>query len=305
MQGALGAGATVFVDSATGKPLAKASVLDRNGTVAGICSDRGELPYISPDAYPVTIQYMGYEPVTLVRPREGTVKMIETPYDLAEVEFVARKPEVLQIQGYIREYSTLTTSTGDVMLFREKAVDFMVPSNEVKSFKGWLYPRVLSSRSYYHFTDSEGLDSVSNTFSQHFSWSDWVGIFKERELPDLLKNLTSVTDTVMGKYTPSQIWNRNGQRVALDIDMLARKENLSWAPRIASFIAEGNDFTRFTMKYQFDDVTAGNLSADNISLISYNIESSRSGRDMHRLSARETRSTSAHTPSSTSPTGAI
>lgn len=288
MQGALGAGATVFVDSATGKPLAKASVLDRNGTVAGICSDRGELPYISPDAYPVTIQYMGYEPVTLVRPREGTVKMIETPYDLAEVEFVARKPEVLQIQGYLREYSTLTTSAGDVMLFREKAVDFMVPSNEVKSFKGWLYPRVLSSRSYYHFTDSEGLDSVSNTFSQHFSWSDWVGIFKERELPDLLKNRTSVTDTVMGKYTPSQIWNRNGQRVALDIDMLARKENLSWAPRIASFIAEGNDFTRFTMKYQFDDVTAGNLSADNISLISYNIESSRSGRDMHRLSARET-----------------
>ena len=46
MQGALSAAATVVVDSATGKPLGKASVLDRNGTVAGICSDRGELPYI-------------------------------------------------------------------------------------------------------------------------------------------------------------------------------------------------------------------------------------------------------------------
>lgn len=287
LQGALAAAAAVVVDSATGTPLAKASVFDRNGSVAGICSDSGRLPYISPDAYPVTIQYMGYEPVTLVRPREGTIKMLETPFDLAEVEIVARKLEVLQIQGYLREYSTLTTSGGNVTLFREKAVDFMVPSNEVKSFKGWLYPRVLSSRSYYHFTDSEGLDSVSNTYSMHFSWSDWVGIFKERELPDLLKDHTRVTDTVMGKYTPSQIWNRKGERIALDIDVLAREENLSWTPRMAPFMTDGNDFTRFSLKYQFDDVTSDHISADNISMISYNIESSRSGRDMHSLSYRK------------------
>lgn len=279
--------ATIVVDAETGHPLAKASVFDSNGTVVAICTDNGEIPYVGTDAYPITIQYIGYTPLTLDAPADGPVEMHATEFNLSEIEIVSQKQQVLQLTGYLREYSTLTTSKGDVTMFREKSVDFMIPSKDVKRFAGWLSPRVLSSRSYYRFTDSEGLDSVSNTFSQHFSWSDWVGIFKNRRLPNSISSNENTTDTIWGKYTPSQVWTRNGDSVTLDIDMLAHNKNLEWVPRMALFMGTGNDFTRFSIKYRFDDVTASDITADNIAHMSYNIESSRSGRDMHRLSFRE------------------
>lgn len=278
---------TIVVDADTGAALPKATVIDSDGRVAGICSDNGQIPALTPGDYPITIQYIGYEPVTILRPRAGQIAMHATPFSLQEIEIVSTKPQVLLIQGYLREYSTLTTSVGEVMMFREKSVDFMIPLEKTKKFAGWQHPRVLSSRSYYRFTNPEGLDSVSNTFSQHFSWSDWVGIFKTHRLPDSLIEKDNATDTVMGKYMPSQIWNKNNDFVTLDVDMLASRENLDLVPRMALFMGNGNDFTRFSMKYQFSDVTTSRLTPDNLSQMSYNIESSRSGRDMHSLSFRE------------------
>ena len=50
---------TVVVDSVTGTPLPRASVFDRHGKLAGIGNDRGELPALSDEDYPITVRFMG------------------------------------------------------------------------------------------------------------------------------------------------------------------------------------------------------------------------------------------------------
>lgn len=69
--------------------------------------------------------------------------------------------------AYVREYSTLSTYSDTVTLFREKMVDFMIVPDRKMKFRGWTSPRLLTSRSYYRFTDGEGLDSVSDRFNNH------------------------------------------------------------------------------------------------------------------------------------------
>ena len=145
---------------------------------------------------------------------------------LPELLVNPKKRQVLHLNGYLREYSTLTTYSDTVLLFREKTVDFMVPVRKTGNYRGWLSPRVLASRSYYHFTNSSGLDSVSNHFGQHFSWSDWVGIFKRHDLPDRLRREDVANDTVYGKYSPSLIWKRNEEKVELEVDVMADQANI-------------------------------------------------------------------------------
>ncbi len=87
--------------------------------------------------------------------------------ELSEVLVLSKKHKLLHMLAYVREYSILTTYTDTVFLFREKMVDYMLPVSGAK-FKGWSRPRVLTSRSYYQFKDSRGLDSVSDVSNHHF-----------------------------------------------------------------------------------------------------------------------------------------
>ena len=86
---------------------------------------------------------------------------------LPEVLVLSKNNRVLHMLAYVREYSTLTTYTDTVFLFREKMVDYMLPASGSK-FKGWSKPRVITSRSYYQFKDNNGLDSVSDVSNHHF-----------------------------------------------------------------------------------------------------------------------------------------
>ena len=192
----------IVVDSVSGEPLAKASVLDRNGKPAGMTSDRGELPDLKPSSYPLTIHYIGYTPATVARPDgDYRVRLSKMTLALPEVTVSVGKNEVLHLKGYVREYSTLTSVTDTVTLFREKAVDFMIPTKKARrSFRGWSSPRLLASRSYFRFTTRYGLDSVSDYYRQHFSWSDRVGVVDRVPMPLGLRRRSEAGDTVYGKY---------------------------------------------------------------------------------------------------------
>lgn len=111
-----------------------------------------------------------------------------SPTQLPEVVVESPRHRILHILAYVRECSTLSTCTDTVFLFREKMVDYMLPSKGV-SFKGWSRPRILKSRSFYRFTDAGGLDSVSDNCNHHFSWSDWMGIAPSAELPSCLRDV--------------------------------------------------------------------------------------------------------------------
>lgn len=52
--------AKLILDSQTHQPLPKATIFDKNGRVVGIASQRGELPYISDESYPLSVRYTGH-----------------------------------------------------------------------------------------------------------------------------------------------------------------------------------------------------------------------------------------------------
>lgn len=209
-------------------------------------------------------------------------------YILPEVLFESRKRPVLHLLAYVREYSTLSSYRDTVTMFREKMVDFMIAGPGQGSFKGWTTPRTLSSRSYYRFTDAAGRDSVSDRFNNHFSWSDWVGILPEVPLPRPLSGPVTATDTIGGRYRAAEIWRRDGDRVSVDINLMADSAARRWVPSLASFFTkEDTEFERFSLHLNYCNVVTDRLSAPDLADYSFEIESRGRGRGMFRFNRHD------------------
>ena len=272
--------ATVVVDSVTGTPLPRASVFDRIGKLAGIGNDKGELPALSDEDYPITVRFMGY--ISAIVPQAAdSIMLRQSVAELPEMVVKSKKRRILHILGYIREYSMLTTYTDTVLLFREKTVDFMIPSKKEKKYKGWTKPRLLASASYYHFSNYDGLDSVSNYFGEHFSYADWVGLFKSIDPAPHSKTIDN--DTVMGKYKPTSIWNRKGETTHLYIDAMTDSANQRYIPSLSWIIKGNDDIERLDIKYVFDDYWEDSIRTENICRMSFSIESKGRGRNLKLL----------------------
>lgn len=275
--------AAIVEDEVTGLPLSKASIFDKKGRIIGICSDNGVLPYLNAADYPISISYLGYESATILKPGVEKIRLKPLSIELPELYVDSKNSQVLYMSGYVREYSTMVTNEDTVFLFREKNVDFMVPTKKVKKFNGWSLPRILFSKSYYHFTNNDGLDSVSDYYPNHFSWSDWIGIIPSTQLPQKLKYKELASDTIYAKYGISSIWQKNDESVSLNLDVLAAEDNRKWVPGMNHFLNNGVDFTLFNLRYEFTDVMGDEIFPDNIARISYNIQANGNNRFINRL----------------------
>ena len=134
----------VIVDAVSGMPLSGASVFDREGKFIATNGVDGRLPYVHPDSYPLTIRYIGFAETVVSDVRADSIRMQEYVTELPEVLVGTRRHKVLHMLAYVREYSTLTTYSDTVFLFREKMVDYMLPSEKKRRVAGWRNPRVLS-----------------------------------------------------------------------------------------------------------------------------------------------------------------
>ena len=199
---------------------------------------------------------------------------------MPEVLVRSHKDKVLHILAYVREESSLTTYTDTIFLFREKMVDFMVPGAQKKKFQGWTKPRVLSSESYYRFTNNHGLDSVSNTCNYHFSWSDWMRLPALANLPAGWQEESVATDTVTGRYGVAEIWNKNDGRVKIDVDVTADTLARRWVADFKGFFRNNIDFDKFDLHLDYDNVMGDCLLPSDLESYSYNIESYGRGHTM-------------------------
>ncbi|MDE6416515.1 MAG: carboxypeptidase-like regulatory domain-containing protein, partial [Duncaniella sp.] len=275
------AGQTV-VDASTLRPLPGASVFDSRGRLMGVADGKGYIPHIAVDRLPATVRCLGYKEGNLTREATDTVFMKAVSTVLPEVIVESPRLKVLHVLGYVREYSTLSTMTDTVFLFREKMVDFMLTPGMSMSmkFKGWTKPRVLKSESYYRFTDHLGLDSVSNKCGHHFSWSDWVSIVPSPRMPAAIRNVETGCDTLRGKYSTAELWLRDNSRVTVDVNVLADASCRRWVREFSGFFSDNLDFQKFKLKADYRNVTGDEISVRDLAAYSFTIESEGRGRDM-------------------------
>lgn len=277
---------TFVVDSADGTAIPQVSVFNSKGTLIGFGNDKGRLPYVSEWDYPLSIRCMGYDPIYVSEPGTDTLRMNATTYMLPEVSVGTDSRTVLYLKGFVREYSTLTAYSDTLFMFREKQVDFMVPSSRARHVKGWTTPRLLKNKSYYRFSDDRSKDSVSNYYRQNFSWADWISIRPSVSFPATLQDVESGSDTIKGRYGNATIWQRNGDDMRADINVLADSANYKWIPELAIFLRKPTDkldFTNFRISYRYCDVGGSALWADNIASIGVDIESYGRGRQLFRI----------------------
>lgn len=283
MQMEMQASDVIIADSITHIPLPNASVYDRNGTAIGLSSNKGVLPKFSKDSYPITVRYLGFQEKMVTEECSDTIFLCENVSELPEVIVNSRGHRLLHSLAYVREYSTLTTYTDTIFLFREKMVDYMTPTNEKVRFRGWTTPRTLTSRSYYRFTNNNGLDSVSDESNHHFSWSDWMGLAPNISLPVKLRDVKLATDTVYGKSTPTEIWDRNNDRLSIDIDVLSDTTSRKWVPNLAGFFRKNLEFEKFKVKYNYNNIISDTVTALDFTGYTFDIESRGRGHNMFRF----------------------
>lgn len=275
------ASSPVVVDSQSRNPLGGASIFDRHGHFVGASNKRGQIKCAADSNYPLTIRYIGYAEQIVPSPKVDSVFLEETITQLPEIVVGTRDHKLLHILAYVREYSTLATYTDTITMFREKMVDFMLPVSDTQRYRGWKRPRVINSKSYYRFTNSQGIDSVSDRCRFHFSWSDWAGVPPEVEISPAIRQVEEGVDTVSGKYSATEIWKRKGDRFHLDVNVLADTTSRLWVPNFAPFFLKGdNDFEQFRISLNYENVTTDKLSPLNLTGFSYQIESRGRGRGM-------------------------
>lgn len=211
----------------------------------------------------------------------------DEPIALEEVVVSERHKRALHMLAYVREYSSITSNTDTVFLFREKMVDFMLPTPDVRRFEGWDTPRVLKSESFLRFTDSAGLDSVSDSWGNHFSWSDWVGLPPQCTLPSRLGAAECGTDTLRGRYSPAVVWCRNGSRVDVRLNVLNHHEARKWVPGMKGFFTDEVEFDTFKAAMHYDNVVDSTLSQEALCKYEFEIESRGRGRQMFSFSRHD------------------
>lgn len=207
--------------------------------------------------------------------------------ELPELIVEARKYPLLHLLAYVREYSTLTTYSDTIFLFREKMVDYMISQDSKVNFKGWNTPRILSSKSYYRFSNQAGLDSVSDECMYHFSWSDWIDLPPRVSMPSTLINNEACNDTLHGKYSPVEIWNRVNDNVDISVNLLADTIGYKWLPSMTSFLKKGVDYDKFKINYNYRNVIGESLSLRDLDGYSYSIESTGRGHNMFRFNRKD------------------
>lgn len=207
--------------------------------------------------------------------------------DLPEVTVESNRNKIVHILAYVRDYSTMSSATDTVHLFREKLVDFMLLPNERVKFKGWNIPRILTSKSYYRFTNSEGLDSVSDESCFHFSWADWVGLPPLERLPEALSYKECGVDTLHGKYSACEAWKKDKDIVNVKVDLLADKRGRRWCPTVKGFFQDGVDFYDFRLSMNYENVLGNDISPLDLTDYSFTVESNGRGHEMERIKSEK------------------
>lgn len=211
-------------------------------------------------------------------------KKNEKILQLPELIVKSHRKEVLHIVAYIRENSYMSNYGDTVRLFREKWVDFMIPMRDARNFKGWNKPRLLTSKSYYHFFNYNGLDSVSNEYNHYFSYSDWIEIPNSIKVPGNNDSKAFYIQTAPNKKDVSRLWEKNDDNISVTMDLMSDASNWEYAPEIHTGFQDVVEFDKFQINYTYNNVVDRTLYATDLNSAVYELESYGRGYEKYQNS---------------------
>ena len=91
------------------------------------------------------------------------------------------------------------------------------------------------------------------------------------------------SDTIRGKYSPTEIWRRNGERIALDVNVLADTTSRKWVPDLSLFFKGNVDFEQFRVRFNYDNVDGDEIAPMDLTGYSFTIESNGRGHGLFRF----------------------
>lgn len=268
-----------LIDASTNAPLPLASITDRSGNVVGMTDKSGVIPELQKDRYPITFNYMGYASLQILKPAEDDVKMILQEYELPELVISPGARPLLHLTGYMREVTSVLSSSDSVTIFKESVVDFLVPVEKTK-VKGWNKARELASKTYVRMSNSSGLDSVSTSHEYEFMlWGNRKSLIPSAaKIPDKIKGTEVTCDTVMGKYYPKIIWLKNGDVTRWYGDALANEKNHVTSPWALKLFGLTTDVTEISENFVFETPDGDFIGPSDLRQVSITIDMLAKGK---------------------------
>lgn len=263
-----------LVDAETKTVLPLASISDRCGNMIGLTSREGEIPPIASNCFPITFNYMGYQPLEVARLDGSDVMMYQSLYELPEIVVSPGSRPLLHLTGYMREVASMLGASDLLTFYKESIVDFLVPVGKSRE-KGWSKPRVLASKTYVRMSNSSGLDSVSGQLDEKFllRGDRYNFIPSVKAIPESMKvTERSARKTIMGKYSPKHIWEKNGETTRWYFDGLADKEGHVYTPRVLKVAGMTSDFKEASFNYVFHTDEGNTLQPTDMTRVSLSVD---------------------------------
>lgn len=260
------------IDAPSGEPLPLAPVFDKNGNYILTADNDGIFEAPQPDAFPLTIRYMGYENASVGLGTQ-TIPMQPTAYELKEAVITPQERNIIRPLCYVRAFINADMGQKNLTTFSEAMGDYFFPEGKVKGFKPQLRMRVLNKKSYGRFSDAEvGLDSL---FAMKDSLNSLLGMVDVpsdgMNVPAEIRSCTEGSKTVTsgGKSAAKETWIKAGNKLLYKLDLLAGKKKHSMSPFLLKVLGYTMDIHEAVMSCSFDG---------------YNGEKSRSLRDISSFS---------------------
>lgn len=273
---------TVVIDTEEQSPLPMASVFNSNGTIVGTTDDNGFLPQLKNSDFPLTLRYLGYDPVSVASPDVDSVRMSVSVFELPELAVGPVNRPIVRMTAYVREYASMTTSNDTVDMFLDYMGAVNWTTEKVKSFK--------QSRDGAFRRSSERVRG----YSRHISAErDSIMFPSEEDIAILsLESMISIPtepvreegpDTVEGKYGIERLSVRTPGQYRIVTDALADKKNHSWSPWFLKLLGLTTEFTRFQKSLVYPADTSGVHRPETLLANTFTLEAIARGKWMKKM----------------------
>lgn len=222
------------IDATDNNPVIGATVIDKSGIIMGITDNNGVIAVANINNFPITIRYIGYEPVT-TSADQTTVKLNPSALRLNEIVVTPGDRPIQRVVCFAREYSSGITDTDTIQTYCEYMTVAFIADGKVKGYsRSDAKPSARGTKRYARIAKND-TDSIFSPKRDDdvtaLSWFDLIAFMPDKKitLPEAIKN-GAETDTVAGKYGPKFIYRKKNNLFSKTADVLSDHKNRIWSP---------------------------------------------------------------------------